>query len=42
MKIDFKIQMGIFVAVVAIIFVGISTLCGGITKIDCQDFFLSK
>ena len=42
MKISFKIQMGIFIAVVAIIFVSINTMCGGITKVDCQEFFLSK
>ena len=42
MKISFKIQMATFVAVITIIFVGINTMCGGITKMDCQEFFLNK
>ena len=42
MKISFKIQMAIFVVVVTVVIVGISTICGGITKMDCQEFFLSK
>jgi len=42
MNINFKVQMAVFVIVIAIIFVGINTMCGGITKMDCQEFFLNK